>query len=520
MNEIHRNDRSHVPRAERWALFRFSIIGPLFAAPPAPGELRAAIEELAEKVWLHPITGKPTRLGFSTIERWYHQARRRQSDHIGALRPKIRKDAGVQTALTASLREAIRAQYHEHKSWSCRLHYDNLAVRVQHDPTLGPLPSYSTVRRFLRAEGLLKRRRLTTRDTDGTRRAEARLEQREVRSYEAEHVHALWHLDFHHGSHKVLTSRGEWVTPLALGVLDDRSRLACHVQWYLAETAENLIHALSQAFLKRGLPRSLLTDNGSAMIARETTEGLGRLAIVHSTILPYSAYQNGKQENFWAQLEGRLLAMMEGQREISLAFLNEATQAWVEMEYHRRVHSETGQAPLERALQGPDVGRPAPDSAALRFAFTTTQTRVPRRSDGTFSLEGRRFEIPSRYRTLSRLTLRFSAWDLTHVWLVDERTGVALCRLFPLDKAKNADGRRRTISPIDPHDGDRNREMESTREPGLAPLLRQLMADYAATGLPPAYLPKDDLGAENTARLLDARESLDPQPPTEPEENA
>jgi putative transposase len=26
---------------------------------------------------------------------------------------------------------------------------------------------------------------------------------------------------------------------------------------------------------------------------------------------------------------------------------------------------------------------------------------------------------------------------------------------------------------------------------GMAPLLRELMAEYAATGLPPAYLPKN-----------------------------
>lgn len=499
MDEIPRADRSHLPRSERWALLRFSIVGPLFAAPPAAGELASAIAELAEKTWIHPVSGELTRFGFSTIERWYHQARREQRDQVGALRRKLRRDAGKQPALGEPLRAAIRSQYADHRSWSCQLHYDNLAVRVKADPGLGSMPSYSTLRRFLRSEGLVKCRRLSTRDSEGAHRAAARREQREVRSFEAEHVHALWHLDFHHGSHKVLTSRGEWVTPLALGVLDDRSRLACHLQWYLAETAENLIHGLCQAFLKRGLPRSLLTDNGGAMIARETTEGLGRLAVLHRTTLPYSPYQNGKQENFWAQLEGRLLAMMEGQREISLALLNEATQAWVEVEYHRRVHSETGQAPLERALQGPEVGRPSPESADLRFAFTTTQIRTQRRSDGTCSLDGRRFEIPSRYRTLSRPTLRFAAWDLTHVWLVDERTGAALCRIFPLDRARNADGRRRSIPSRDGGGGadsqGRNREpVPGGGEPGLAPLLRQLMADYAATGLPPAYLPKDDLG--------------------------
>jgi len=76
---------------------------------------------------------------------------------------------------------------------------------------------------------------------------------------------------------RVLTPRGEWQTPLLFGVLDDHSRLACHVQWYLAdENAEDLVHGLIQAFLKRGLPRALLTDNGSAMTATEVTEGLDR----------------------------------------------------------------------------------------------------------------------------------------------------------------------------------------------------------------------------------------------------
>jgi len=40
---------------------------------------------------------------------------------------------------------------------------------------------------------------------DGAIAARDRLEQREVRSFEMEHVGALWHLDFHHGSRRVLT---------------------------------------------------------------------------------------------------------------------------------------------------------------------------------------------------------------------------------------------------------------------------------------------------------------------------
>ncbi len=480
-------ERQELGTHERWSHLRFSVVGPLLAAPPAPGELRARIQELAGKTWLHPVTGEPTRFGFSTMERWYHKARGAKTDPVGVLRRRLRSDAGRQPTLGEKLRAALLAQYDAHRSWSFRLHYDNLSAQVAADPEVGPLPSYSTVRRYLKANGLLRRRRITADDPVSKHRAQDRLEEREVRSYEAEYVHGLWHLDFHHGSRRVLTPAGEWVTPQVLGVLDDRSRLACHVQWYLSETAEDLIHALSQAFQKRALPRALLSDNGPAMIASETTQGLARLGVLHRTTLPYSPYQNGKQENFWAQLEGRLMAMLEGVPDLTLPVLNEATQAWVEMEYHRRVHSEIGQTPLERYLAGPEVGRPSPDSDALRLAFTTEERRTQRRSDGTLSLLGQRFEIPARYRTLTRPVVRYATWDLTYVHLVDEHTGTMLTRLYPLDKIGHADGRRRRLT------GGMRPGLEAPPPtvPAMAPLLRRLMADYAATGLPPAYLPKE-----------------------------
>jgi transposase InsO family protein len=66
------------------------------------------------------------------------------------------------------------------------------------------------------------------------------------------------------------------------------------LQLYLSETAQCLVHGLSQVFMKRGLPRALMTDNGAAMLAEETRNGLQRLAIEHKTTLPYlSKWQTG-----------------------------------------------------------------------------------------------------------------------------------------------------------------------------------------------------------------------------------
>ncbi len=476
---------------QRWAHFRFSVIGPLLAAPPRKGQLQCALRCLAAQRWRHPTTGEWVRFGASTIERWYYLALREQKDPVGVLSRKLRADLGTHRNFSAGLRGAIAAQYRQHPNWSYQLHYDNLVVAAEQDRRFGAMPSYGSLRRYMQAHGLLKRRRQGgRRHTAGAQAAEDRFESFEIRSYESEYVNALWHLDFHHGSIRVLSAPGEWVYPLLLGIMDDHSRLCCHAQWYLGEGAGNLVHGLSQAILKRGLPRALMSDNGSAMVAAETVQGLGRLGIVHERTLPYSPYQNGKQETFWGSVEGRLLSMLEGCADLTLGALNEATQAWVEVEYNRKVHSSTGQTPLARFIDDKDVGRTCRSSEALTEAFTRQCTRMQRRSDGTASIEGVRFELPSRYRHLKQVSVRYATWDLSHVYLSDERNGRMLCRIYPQDKHRNADGRRRRKQDISGSPG----ACAAAPEPaGMAPLLRKLIAEYAATGLPPAYLPKDEI---------------------------
>jgi transposase InsO family protein len=469
---------------ERWAHFRFSVIGPLLAAPAQRGQLQAQLEQLALKKWRHPITGDWALFSFSTIERWYYKALHSQEGPVEVLKRKIRCDHGKHPALRPGLAALLAGQYRQHPSWSYQLHSDNLAVLVEQQSELGPMPSYVTVLRFMKAHGLFKRPRRGPVHSPGAQAAERRYEAREVRSYEAEYVNALWHLDFHHGSLRVLLPKGEWVYPILLGILDDRSRLCSHAQWYLAEGAEELCHGLSQGFQKRQLPRSILFDNGSAMIAKETEQGLSRLSILHENTLPFSPYQNGKQEAFWGQIEGRLLPMLEGVADLTLDQLNEATLAWIEMEYNRKVHSEISQTPLARYLHDKDVGQPCPATEKLQLAFTAEVKRTQRRSDGTLSLEGIRFEIPSRYAHLEKLFVRYASWDLGSVYLCDPTTGIILCRIYPQDKKKNAQGLRAPKMSV-----------ITSPEPvsaGMAPLLRKIIRQYAATGLPPAYLPKPD----------------------------
>jgi putative transposase len=349
---------------------------------------------------------------------------------------------------------------------------------------IGPIPSYSTVRRYLQSIGKFKAKRSRNQNKPGYKKALFRKENFEIRSYENEYVCGMWHLDFHHSSRPVITSQGEIVYPICLAVIDDHSRLLCHIQWYLSETTEDLVHGFCQALQKRGIPRSLMTDNGSAMKSDEFTEGLKRLGILHETTLPYSPYQNGKQEVLWGQLEGRLMAMLGNQSVVTLKQLNDLTTAWAEMEYNKSTHSEINSTPLNRFLNHSDVSRNCPDSDYLKKAFRKEEDRTLRRSDGTISIDGKRFEISFQYKHLRQIRIQYARWDLSFVHMVNA-DGKCISKILPVDKTKNAEGKRRKTEIPE------TEKQESSEDGPLPPLLEYIYEQYQALGLPPAYIPKD-----------------------------
>jgi len=469
-------------RRDRWARLRFAILGSLLAAPPAPGDLQSALNELATRTWRHPLTGLDVRFGASTIQRWYYAARG-ATNPMEVLRNQVRSDIGSFPSVCPQAAEALRALYQQHRSWNVRLLSDNLQVVLSAADPPVPCPSYPSVRRYLKAHGLT-RKRPERRSVDEILSPSPPPTEREIRSYEVPYVLQLLHLDFHEGSRQILTRAAERITPLLVAFIDDRSRFIAHAQWYTSEGTHELVHGFSQALSKVGLPRSLMNDRGSAMMSGEFTAGLAALGIVHVPTRPRSPHVNGKQESWWSQIESRLLPMLEGEPNLTLDQLNLATLAWVTQEYNRTKHEEIGCPPLERYLAGPNVARECPESQALRAAFRIEVKRRQRRSDGTVRLENQRFEIPSRYRHLGDLRLRYARWDLSRVDLIDPHSGAILSPVYPIDKAANAEGLRRVLEPVS--------ALPKPPASGIAPLLKKMIADYSATGLPPAYLPLCD----------------------------
>lgn len=468
---------------KRLSEFRFGIIGGLLANPPANGELKAAMLALATKEWQHPIKNIPVKYSIGSIERWYYLAKNEATDSVSILARKVRADKGIFHSLPEELRAEIRSQHTQHPTWSWLLHWEELLVKCEKFSL--KKTSYSTLKNYMQAHGMYRHKKIRGNKRDSAIKAKIRLEKVETRSYEVEFVGGLWHLDFHHARRQVLNEKAEWITPIALGIIDDHSRLICHLQWFCQETAEVLVHGFVQALEKRGLPRALMTDNGAAMVSAEFKEGLSRLGIFQEFTLPYSPQQNGKIENLWVKIETRLMSMLENVKTLTLKELNFYSYAWVEREHNQRIHAETNDTPYHRFLNAKSVLRASPSHEELINKFRGEVSRKQRRSDGTIMLEGIRYEIPSRFRNLSEVYVQFARWNPTNAHLLDPETGKLLAKIFPLDKARNANQHRATVldAPDTSYESD-NKASE---------LLQKYMQEIAATGMPCLLVPfKED----------------------------
>lgn len=430
-----------------WARFRLQVLGELLQHPPTVrGERQRRLQDLAEQTWTHPLTGAPLRLGYSTIARWYDKARR-AADPVAALTRKPRSDSGTNRVVDGAFAAELRDLYTAHPQWTAQLLYDNAVAarrRSAAEATCpATVPSYQSVRRYMRACGMVRRRRLDGSGTDRAVAAERRFVRREVERFECTHVGALVHWDFHQCSRTVRDAAAGLIRPRLLAFLDDRSRLILHAQWYAQETARVTVHGFVQSSVKHGLPRAVMSDNGAAMRAAELSEGFDRLGVAHRFTQVYSPYQNGKMECFWAQVEGRLLAMIGRRMTLDLKELNRLTAAWLHEDYQHRVHAATRATPLARFVDGPSVMRPAWRWEAMAQAFTTRISRSVRRTVGTVSVAGVDFDLPPAWRHHERVCVRIARWDLSQAWLCDPRTDDIVARLLPADPEARSDGRRR-----------------------------------------------------------------------------
>lgn len=402
------------------ALFRMTVIGPLISrADFEKGELKRIVQGLSKHTYDAP-NGKRVLLSPKTIERWYYVWK---NGGIDGLNPKERCDRG-KTQIPQNVQSSLISLKEGQPSRSINTLIKQLEVRE----VVGKKElSRSSVHRFLKVHGLSKQ---VVNDSHHIER----------RSFEALHAGDTWYSDVLHGP-SLMTPGGMRKTYL-ITFLDDASRFVCHSGFYFTESALALEHALKEALLKRGMPKKLVIDNGSAYRSGSLKTVCARLSIHLIHCRPYEPQAKGKLERWHRTIRGQFLNEINVEKMRCLHELNTHLWIWIEHEYHQREHEglERGQTPLSRWRKDQPQMRQLGSFAKSLDSYFYHRIKRKVRKDGVVKWNGNEYEVPFELSS-TEVYLVVDPHKQTAL-TVESMKYETLAQVFPLDRHANCQRRR------------------------------------------------------------------------------
>jgi transposase InsO family protein len=347
------------------AVFRFSVISDFIHAPSMSRRAKSRLlQDKCCRKWRIPFSEK-TRISKSTIRRWIRLYKQSNGD-LKSLCPSSRTDRGGCRAMDEETCLSL-IELKTKTPWATVPHLIDEIKRSRPDIKL----NNSTVYRFLHQNNLMRCGEQNSVDR---------------RKFEAELPNDLWQSDVMHGP-LVQTDEKKQKAYL-IAVIDDHSRLIVYARFYLSEGLACYLDAMENALARRGIPRKLYVDNGSAFRSKHLEYVCARLsiALIHSK--PYRPQGRGKIERWFKTVRSRFLSRNKA---ATLGDLNAAFDAWLTQDYQRKVHSATGQSPFDRFTSKMHCLRTAP--ANLKDYFRKVVRRTVNK-DRTVTIDGSLFEAP------------------------------------------------------------------------------------------------------------------------------
>ncbi len=369
-------------RRREIGLLRYALIRDAADAGLSKGERGRLVRAIAEREHVGS-DGQPVRVTRTTLDRWIRAYR-----HGGfeALVPQPRVVVPHTPAEVLELCFAIKRERPERTAAQVR--EIMLASAADGDD----VPGLRTLQTHLARQGLNVR---------GDGRSAGKVFGR----FEASVRNELWTGDGLHGP--VLA--GSTRRAVLLAFIDDHSRLLVGWRWGTAEDVFGLEAGLRSGLMSRGVPEQILVDRGSAFVSSQLLRACAVLGVrlIHAS--PRAATTKGKIERFFRTVRDQFLVEIDDG--VELTELNRLFSAWLEVVYHRRVHSETQQTPLARfeAAGVPALATPA----LLREAFLWSQARMVTKT-ATVSLHANQYEVDAALIG-KKIELVFDPFDLTRI---------------------------------------------------------------------------------------------------------
>jgi putative transposase len=355
------------------ALFRMRVLGDLVHLEPGTSGLYSKLDQKAALVYQIPGSSR-TRIAADTIRDWLRQYR---SGGFEALLPKPRNDAGRPRALPDALIEILLAIKEEQRGLTMSQVIGQ--ARTKNADFANIRISLATVHRLLSKNDLMQK---PPEDPSSNDR----------RHFEFQKAGDLWMSDVMHGP-AVSGDGKRKAKAYLIAFLDDATRVIPFAAFTLSENTEAFCGVFKQALMRRGIPRRLYVDNGSAYRSRQLELVCAKLGI---TLIHARAYQpqgKGKQERFFRTVRTQLLPLLTAQDLSSLEALNRRLWAYIEGEYHQSPHRGlAGHTPSDSwAMKADEVRYPSPAIDLDEIFLFEAKRKVQK--DRTVSLDGLLYEI-------------------------------------------------------------------------------------------------------------------------------
>ncbi|PTX17552.1 Transposase InsO and inactivated derivatives [Halanaerobium congolense] len=400
------NDREQI------ALFRFSLISPILNRQVK--KQNEYLAKVAAKKHNVPYYGV-REYSPKTISMWVRAYRK---GGFEGLKPKPRNDRGKSRVLTPELKEVILEAREEHPDRSVSLLYDQLITEKKMLPSQA---SYSTVYRFLKKKNLL---------VNSPRKEENR------RRFAYDQVNMLWQGDEMYGPY--LNLDGKKVKTFLFAFIDDCSRVITYAKFLTTEKFSAVQQVLSEAILRRGIPKLLYVDNGKVYRSDNLHFACASLGITLIHTKPYSPADKGKIERFYLTVRKRFLPLLTDEDLSSLDKLNKSFFKWLEKDYHRKVHSSLKMTPLDKYMSQISQVKTYDDPEKLKLLFLKRAQRKVRH-DGTISVNSKLYQVPPVYIG-KKVKIRFDQETYDNIYLYEN--GKCITKAEPVIMADNAHAKR------------------------------------------------------------------------------
>ena len=210
-----------------------------------------------------------------------------------------------------------------------------------------------------------------------------------------DHTHDLWVGDFEDGPY--VLEKGA-VVPTYLSVfIDCHSRFCIEARYYFRENLDVLIDSFIRALCIHGAPLTLYVDRAKIYLSNGLKAACYRTNIKLLHRPPRDPPPGGLVERLIQTIQTQLEAEIRAGDLLTLDQLNRYLSAWLAVDYHKTVHSETKQTPEKRYQQALTVIRQV-DMNKVIESFMQSINRTVNRTFADVRLDNRYYRVDPKLR--------------------------------------------------------------------------------------------------------------------------